>query len=194
VGDPLRYVSRGGLKLEGALEGFGINPGGKVCLDIGASTGGFTDCLLQHGAARVHAVDVGKGQLDWKLRQDSRVVVREGINARSLKLQDLGERAELVTIDVAFISVTKILPAALTCAQPGAVFLILVKPQFELTRRQVGKGGIVRDASLQQEAVSKVREFAHAIGLEQLAVRESRLLGAEGNREFFLHARLPRQV
>jgi 23S rRNA (cytidine1920-2'-O)/16S rRNA (cytidine1409-2'-O)-methyltransferase len=122
VGEPPRYVSRGGVKLEGALRDFGLDVRGKVCLDIGASTGGFTDCLLQHGAERVYTVDVGKGQLDWKLRRDKRVVVREGINARYLKPEDIGEAVDLVTIDVAFISVEKILPAALCCARPGATF------------------------------------------------------------------------
>jgi len=194
VGQPLRYSSRGGLKLEGALADLGVDPTGKVCLDIGASTGGFTDCLLQHGAARVYAVDVGKGQLDWKLRQDKRVVVRESLNARYLKPDDLGEPVDLVTMDVAFISVEKILPAAAACARPGAVFLVLVKPQFELTRRQVGKGGIVRDPALHREAVEKVRRAAAALGLEEIDVRESRLPGAEGNREFFLRAALRRSV
>ncbi|MCI0404031.1 MAG: TlyA family RNA methyltransferase [Acidobacteria bacterium] len=188
VGEPPRYVSRGGLKLEGALRDFGVNVRGQVCLDIGASTGGFTDCLLQHGAARVYAVDVGKGQLDWKLRQDQRVQVREGTNARYLQPEDLGEPVDLVTLDVAFISVEKILPAAVRCTRPGALFLILVKPQFELSRREVGKGGIVRDPVLQQKAVEKIRRAAAALGLEDLAVRESRLPGAEGNREFFLRA------
>lgn len=194
VGEPPRYVSRGGLKLAGALADFTLDPREKVCLDIGASTGGFTDCLLQHGAARVYAVDVGKGQLDWKLRQDARVVVREGLNARYLKPQDLGEPVDLVTIDVAFISVEKILPAALPCARPGATFLVLIKPQFELTRRQVGKGGIVRDPKLHQQAIERIRRAAESLGLEQLRVSESRLPGAEGNREFFLHAVLPRAV
>jgi 23S rRNA (cytidine1920-2'-O)/16S rRNA (cytidine1409-2'-O)-methyltransferase len=190
VGEPPRYVSRGGLKLDGALRDFNIDPSGQVCLDVGASTGGFTDCLLQHGAARVYAVDVGKGQLDWKLRQDTRVIVREGLNARYLKPEDIGEPVDLVTIDVAFISVEKILPAAIRCARPGAVFLILVKPQFELSRREVGKGGIVRDPARQEKAVEKIRRAAAALGLEDIAVRESRLPGAEGNREFFLRASL----
>jgi len=188
---PSPYAGRGGLKLEGALDDFALDVRGKVCLDIGASTGGFTDCLLQRGAARVYAVDVGKGQLDWKLRQDPRVVVREGINARYLKPEDIGEPADLVTIDVAFISVEKILPAARACARPGAVFLILVKPQFELSRSQVGKGGIVRDPALHELAVGKIRRAAEALGFENLAVMPSRLPGAEGNREFFLRAHLP---
>lgn len=194
VGELPRYVSRGGLKLEGALRDFGLDVCDQICLDIGASTGGFTDCLLRHGAARVYAVDVGKGQLDWKLRQDERVLVREGINSRYLKPENLGEPVDLVTIDVAFISAEKILPAAIACARPGAVFLILVKPQFELSRREVGKGGIVRDAALQQKAVEKIRRAAAALGLTDLAARESRLPGAEGNREFFLHARVPASV
>jgi len=194
VGEPPRYAGRGGLKLEGALRDFGLDVRGRVCLDIGASTGGFTDCLLQHGAARVYAVDVGKGQLDWKLRQDRRVVVREGLNARYLKVEDIGEPVDIVTIDVAFISVEKILPAAFGCARPGAVFLILVKPQFELSRREVGKGGIVRDAALQQKAVEQIRRAAAALGLADLAVRESCLPGAEGNREFFLRAAVPAAV
>ncbi|MBI4466438.1 MAG: TlyA family RNA methyltransferase [Acidobacteria bacterium] len=188
VGEPLRYVSRGGLKLEGALAELSVNPAGKVCLDIGASTGGFTDCLLQGGAARVYAVDVGQGQLDWKLRQNQRVVLREGLNARYLRPADLGEPVDLVTIDVAFISVEKILPAAVTCARPGAVFLVLVKPQFELGRGQVGKGGIVRDPALHERAIEKVRRAAAALGLNEIAVCESRLPGAKGNREFFLRA------
>jgi len=188
VGEPLRYVGRGGLKLEGALRDFNLDVRGKVCLDIGASTGGFTDCLLQHSAARVYAVDVGKGQLDWKLRQDERVIVREGLNARHLKKEDIGEAADVVTIDVAFISAEKILPGAIRCARAGADFVILVKPQFELTRHQVGKGGIVRDPELHQQAVEKIRRAAVALGLEPVAVRESCLPGAEGNREFFLHA------
>lgn len=189
VGEPPRYVGRGGIKLEGALEDFSLDPSGKICLDIGSSTGGFTDCLLQHGAARVYAVDVGKGQLDWKLRQDARVVVREGINARHLKPEDIGEPVDWVTLDAAFISVAKILPAALACARPGATFLILVKPQFELSQKQVGKGGIVRDPALHREAVEKVSQAAVEVGLGEIQVRESRLPGAEGNREFFLCAR-----
>ena len=189
VGEPPRYVGRGGIKLEGALEDFSLDPTGKICLDIGSSTGGFTDCLLQHGAARVYAVDVGKGQLDWKLRQDARVVVREGINARHLKPEDIGEPVDWVTLDVAFISVAKILPAALACARPGATFLILVKPQFELSQKQVGKGGSVRDPALHREAVEKVSQAAVEVDLGEIQVRESRLPGAEGNREFFLCAR-----
>jgi 23S rRNA (cytidine1920-2'-O)/16S rRNA (cytidine1409-2'-O)-methyltransferase len=191
AGELPRYVGRGGEKLEGALEGFSLNVAGKVCLDIGASTGGFTDCLLQHGAARVYAVDVGKGQLDWKLRRDPRVVVREGLNARYLQLSQIGEAAELITIDVSFISLEKILPAAVACGCPGATLVALVKPQFELGRGRVGKGGVVRDPALQQEAVGRVWRAATALGLETIGVQPSRLLGAEGNQEFFLRAVLP---
>lgn len=193
VGTPPRYVSRGGSKLEGALEDFGLDPGGTVCLDIGASTGGFTDCLLQHGARTVFAVDVGRGQLDWALRRDPRVVVREGKNARYLEREDLGEPVDLVTIDVAFISVEKILPAAIACTRPRGELLILIKPQFELSPREVGKGGIVRDPALQQKAVEKVKRAAETLSLELIGVEESRLPGAEGNREFFLYARLPKE-
>ncbi len=191
VGEPPRYVSRGGTKLEGALRDFRLDVVGKVCLDIGASTGGFTDCLLQHGARKVFAVDVGRGQLDWRLRRDPRVIALEEKNARYLKPADLGEPVDLVTIDVAFISVEKILPAALSCVKGRADFLVLIKPQFELTRRQVGKGGIVRDPALQQQAVEKVTRTARALGLAVLGVRASQLPGAEGNREFFLHAVAP---
>lgn len=190
AGEPPRYVGRGGEKLAGALRDFGVNPGGRICLDIGSSTGGFTDCLLQHGATRVHAVDVGKGQLDWKLRNDDRVQVHEGINARYLKSEEIGEPVDLVTIDVAFISVEKVLPAAIDCARPGATFLILVKPQFELTRQQVGKGGVVRDPALHREAVERVQRAAQRVGLGEIETRESHLPGAEGNREFFLRATL----
>lgn len=186
---PPRYASRAGLKLEGALEDFQLDPTGKVCLDIGAAHGGFTDCLLQHGAARVYAVDVGKGQLEWKLRQDERVVVCEGINARDLQPDDIGEQVAWVTADVAFISLTKILPAAMGCAQEGALFLLLVKPQFELPSRKIGKGGIVRDPGLHGEAVETVRQAALALGLEEIGVHPSRTPGAEGNREFFLACR-----
>ena len=194
TGEPPRYVGRGGLKLEGALRDFALDPADKVCLDIGSSTGGFTDCLLQHGAVRVYAVDVGKGQLEWKLRQDERVVVREEINARYLKPEDLGEPAEIITVDVAFISVTKILPAALACAAPGAFFLVLVKPQFELRREQVGRGGIIRDAKLREEAVENVRRAAAELGMEIQGVRPSQTEGAGGNLEFFLFARKPEAV
>jgi 23S rRNA (cytidine1920-2'-O)/16S rRNA (cytidine1409-2'-O)-methyltransferase len=197
VGGALRYASRGGAKLEGAIEGFGVSVDGKDCLDVGASTGGFTDCLLQHGARRVYAVDVSSDQLDWKLRQDARVVPVEK-NARYLRPEDLvsdlargadNAAAEFVTIDVSFISVATILPAVVAAAAPQAEFLILVKPQFELPRGDVGTGGIVRDAALHQRAIERVRAAAAAAGLEVTGVHASRLPGAEGNQEFFIHAR-----
>src|ERR1700734_611346 len=145
IGEALRYASRGGLKLEGALEDFAISPGGRVCLDVGSSTGGFADCLLQRGAARVFAADVTIDQLDWKLRQDPRVTTVER-NARYLRAEDIAEPPALVTMDVSFISVAKVLPAVVPVAAPGAEFLILIKPQFELEKSEIGKGGIVRDA------------------------------------------------
>ncbi len=188
VGEALRYASRGGLKLEGALDDFGASVEGKVCLDVGSSTGGFTDCLLQRGARRVYAVDVNVRQLAWKLQQDSRVVPMK-LNARYLKPANVGEAVELVTVDVSFISVSKLLPALVTVARPDGEFLILIKPQFELERRDVGKGGIVRDPQLHQEAVRRITAAAERSGLEALAVQPSHLPGSEGNQEFFLHAR-----
>ncbi|MGO9642208.1 MAG: TlyA family RNA methyltransferase [Candidatus Acidiferrales bacterium] len=186
----LRYASRGGTKLEGALQDFGVNVAGKICLDVGASTGGFTDCLLQHGARRIYAVDVTASQLAWKLQTDSRVAQLEK-NARNLRSEDFAERAELVTIDVSFISVAKILPAVVSCAREDAEFLILVKPQFELDRGDVGKGGIVRELALHERAVGRVRAAAVAAGLQVAGIVPSRLPGAEGNQEFFLYARGP---
>jgi 23S rRNA (cytidine1920-2'-O)/16S rRNA (cytidine1409-2'-O)-methyltransferase len=183
-----KYVGRGGIKLAGALEDFRVDPGGRVCLDVGASTGGFTDCLLQHGAARVYALDVNVEQLDWKLKKDHRVIRIER-NARELRADDLPESPHLVVIDVSFISVNKVLPPACAVAQPGADLLILVKPQFELPREEIGPGGIVEDKALQEKAIRAVREKALSLGLEFLAVRPSHLLGAAGNQEHFLHAR-----
>ena len=187
-GTKQKYASRAGLKLEGALEDFAISAAGCICLDIGASTGGFTDCLLQHGAKRVYAVDVNTAQLDWKLRHDPRVVAIKK-NARYLTPKDIPETADCVTIDVSFISLTKILPAAAAMAKPGATFLILVKPQFELPRSEIGKGGIVSDPALHDRAVMLVRAAAERTGLEILGVKPSGLVGAEGNQEFFIHAR-----
>jgi 23S rRNA (cytidine1920-2'-O)/16S rRNA (cytidine1409-2'-O)-methyltransferase len=188
VGETLRYASRGGLKLEGALADFGATPEGKVCLDVGSSTGGFTDCLLQHGASKVYAVDVTIDQLDWKLRKDARVITIE-CNARYLAPKDIAEHADFVTMDVSFISVDKVLPAVVPLAAAGAEFLILIKPQFELEKREVGKGGIVRDAALHQKAINRVTTAAALAGLEIIGVQPSRLPGTEGNQEFFLHAR-----
>jgi 23S rRNA (cytidine1920-2'-O)/16S rRNA (cytidine1409-2'-O)-methyltransferase len=187
-GEPLRYASRGGLKLERALRDFGVEVAGKICLDVGSSTGGFTDCLLQQGAARVYAVDVTISQLDWKLQKDPRVKTVER-NARYLRREDLGEPVQLVAVDLSFISVTKVLPAILPLAAPGAEFLILVKPQFELEKREVGKGGIVRDPEIRQKAVQNVATVAENAGLEILGMKPSQIPGAEGNREYFLHAR-----
>ena len=188
LGEPLKYVSRGGVKLEGALAHFGVLPEGKTCLDIGASTGGFTDCLLQQGAARVLAVDVGTNQLDWKLRCDPRVVSLEKTNARNLRFELLGARVELVTMDVSFISATLILGVVPPLLEAPADVLVLVKPQFEVGKGQVGKGGIVRDAGLRQEAVDKVARKLWELGFCDVAQAESVLPGAEGNIEYFLHA------
>ncbi|MDE3135382.1 MAG: TlyA family RNA methyltransferase [Acidobacteriota bacterium] len=190
AGEGLKYASRGGLKLEGVLDDTGISVEGRAALDAGSSTGGFTDCLLQRGARHVWAVDVTPEQLDWKLRRDERVTP-VGRNARELRPQDIGEPVDLVTVDLSFISVTKALPALVPLAKPGADFLILVKPQFELERGEVGRGGIVRDPALRERAVEKVRAAAEALGLEILGVHPSRITGAEGNQEYFLHARKP---
>lgn len=185
--EKLRYASRGGLKLEAALEKFKIDANGRVCLDVGASTGGFTDCLLQHGAARVHAIDVGKGQLDWKLRNDPRVVAREGINARYLTRDDIGETVSLAVCDVSFISVTLIVEAMTSVLDASGEMVILVKPQFEVGRGQVGKGGIVRDPALHEAVCQKVSGAVEALGFET-DIMESPILGTEGNKEFLLYA------
>jgi 23S rRNA (cytidine1920-2'-O)/16S rRNA (cytidine1409-2'-O)-methyltransferase len=186
----LKYASRGGLKLEGALEDFAINPAGLTCLDVGSSTGGFTDCLLQHGAARIYAVDVNLAQLAWKLQQDPRVIAIER-NARDLQPADIPEPIDLVVADVSFISVCKILQPAVAAAKPNANFLILIKPQFELRREDIPTGGIVADPQLHEKAIAAVRKCAESAGLTPLNVKPSRLIGAEGNQEFFLHARKP---
>jgi len=188
AGETLRYASRGGLKLEGALDDFGVDPRDRICLDVGSSTGGFTDCLLQRGARKVFAVDVSVDQLDWKLRQDARVAAVER-NARYLRAEEIAEPPSLIVMDVSFISVTKILPALLPIAPAGSDLLILIKPQFELEKRDVGKGGIVRDEAAREKAVERVRAAAAGAGLEILGVRPSHLPGAEGNQEYFLHAR-----
>jgi 23S rRNA (cytidine1920-2'-O)/16S rRNA (cytidine1409-2'-O)-methyltransferase len=183
-----KYASRGGFKLEGALDDFHVSPAGRICLDVGASNGGFTDCLLQHGAARVFAVDVNTDQLAWKLREDARVVPIKK-NARELTIADLPELAGFVVADVSFISVNKILPGAVQCASPMAEFLILIKPQFELEREEVGHGGIVREVELHKKAIESVRNAALSLGLTILKLSPSKLVGAEGNQEYFLHAR-----
>lgn len=180
------FVSRGGLKLEAGLREFDIDVEGRVCADIGSSTGGFTDCLLQRGAQRVHAVDVGHGQLDWKLRNDPRVVVHEGVNARYLKPEVIGEACGLVVCDVSFISLALILPAILPLLDPAGEFVVLVKPQFEAGRDQVGKGGIVRDAALHEAAVAKAAGIARHLGFTVRSM-PSPIAGAAGNREFLLY-------
>jgi 23S rRNA (cytidine1920-2'-O)/16S rRNA (cytidine1409-2'-O)-methyltransferase len=181
------YVSRGGFKLAAALREFAIDVAGRICLDIGSSTGGFTDVLLQAGAARVHAVDVGAGQLDWRLRTDPRVTVHEGINARALAATEIGEAVDFVCCDVSFISVTLILPAAAPLLRPEGQMVILVKPQFEVGKGLVGKGGIVRDPQLHRAACERVTRAVQEIGF-QTAIMESPILGAEGNKEFLLYA------
>jgi 23S rRNA (cytidine1920-2'-O)/16S rRNA (cytidine1409-2'-O)-methyltransferase len=184
-----KYVSRGGHKLEAALDRFLIAVSGKVCLDIGASTGGFTDCLLQRGALRVHAIDVGHGQLDWRLRKDPRVIVREGVNARYLSAADIGEAAQVCVIDVSFISLTLILPAAFALLTEAADMVVLIKPQFEVSPAKVGRGGIVRDPAFRAEAIEKIWRFVEAKGKSWLGLIESPLPGREGNIEFLAHLR-----
>ena len=181
------FVSRGGFKLAAALERFSINVAGRVCLDVGSSTGGFTDVLLQAGAAKVHAVDVGTNQLVWKLRNDPRVVVHEGVNARELGFETIGERAGFLCCDVSFISVTLILPAATRLLLPEAEAVILVKPQFEVGKGQVGKGGIVREPELHRAACERVESAARELGF-RTELMDSPILGAEGNKEFLLYA------
>jgi 23S rRNA (cytidine1920-2'-O)/16S rRNA (cytidine1409-2'-O)-methyltransferase len=188
-----RYVSRGGFKLEGALEDFLVGPQERVCVDVGSSTGGFTDCLLQRGAVRVYAVDVNTDQLAWKLHEDERVI-RIKKNARELVAEDVSELVDLVVADVSFISVRKVLPGAVACAKAGADLLILIKPQFELEREDVGKGGIVRDPTLHEKAIASVRAAAEALGMIVMGVAPSHLPGAEGNQEYFLHARKAAKV
>ena len=182
-----KYVSRGGHKLEAALDSFGVFCQNTVCIDIGASTGGFTDCLLQRGARRVHAVDVGKGQLDWRLRQDMRVTVHDKLNARNLMLADIGEMADIVTIDVSFISLTKMLAAAAGLLKSGGTLIALIKPQFEAGREFVKKGGVVRDTAVREQVKTKVTTFATTkLGLRLLGVVDSPLLGPAGNKEFLI--------
>ncbi len=186
-GSPCPYVSRGGLKLEHGLKEFSIEVKGLVCADIGASTGGFTDCLLKHGATKVYAIDVGRGQLHWSLRQDPRVIVMEGINARYLKPEDLPEALDLVTIDVSFISLTKILPAAKGLLKPQGKIIALIKPQFEVGPKNVGKGGVVRNPALHQQAIEKIKNFSHTLGLFVLGITKSPIKGTAGNIEFLIY-------
>ena len=190
LGETLPYVGRGGVKLASALDAFHIDVTGRVCLDVGASTGGFTDCLLQRGAVRVYAVDVGVNQLDWKLRQDSRVVVREKLNARYLEPAHIGELVDIATVDVSFISATMILPRLPDVMRRPAQAVVLVKPQFEVGRGQVGKGGIVRDPALHQAAIDKVTAAALAAGFCDPHLIPSPITGADGNQEFLLQLKL----
>ncbi|ADU51279.1 hemolysin A [Thermaerobacter marianensis DSM 12885] len=193
AGDPIPYVSRGGLKLEHALRTFNLTGAvqGAVCADIGASTGGFTDCLLQHGARKVYAIDVGYGQLAWRLRQDPRVVVMERVNARYLAPSDLAEPVHLVTVDVSFISLRLILPAALGVLAPGGGVVALVKPQFEAGPADVGKGGVVRDPAVHRRVLEDVTAAADQLGLTLLGLTASPIRGADGNREFLALWRAP---
>ena len=187
VAERIPYVSRGGFKLAAALDHFQIDVAGRVCIDVGSSTGGFTDCLLQRGAARVWAVDVGHGQLDWRLRNDPRVVVREGVNARFLQPADIPERFDLAVCDVSFISATQLIPPVNALLSKHGEMVVLVKPQFEAGRGQVGKGGIVRDPEVHRETCARVTAAVEALGF-RTSLMDSPILGAEGNREFLLHA------
>jgi len=197
LSEDLKYVSRGGLKLEGALDHWGIEVTGSVCLDIGTSTGGFTDCLLQRGAARVIGVDTGHGQVAFRLRQDSRVQLLEKTNARYLTREQLGgQRIDLIAVDVSFISATLVLPPVVSAAFPdipadraGRKLIVLVKPQFEAGRENIGKGGIVRDPGVHRQAIEKIRDCVVQLGALGTDVTDSPILGAEGNREFLLLAR-----
>lgn len=191
-GETLRFVGRGGLKLEAALRKFEIDPQGKTCIDVGASTGGFTDCLLQHGAACVWAVDVGHNQLAWRLRQDPRVVVLEGQNARNLSPDQFPVLFDIATVDVSFISLTKILPAVRSCLNEAADCIALIKPQFEVGKGEVGRGGIVTDPSKHRRVLEEIKVATLSIGFRPAGAIESPILGAEGNREFLMY--LKRQI
>lgn len=187
-----KYVSRGSYKLEAALAAFPVSCAGAICVDVGASTGGFTDCLLQHGAARVHAVDVGKGQLHWKLRQDKRVIVHDKLNARNITEANIGEKADLVTIDVSFISLSKVLPAACRLLKPTGKLVALIKPQFEAGRKFVKKGGVVRESDVHERVKAEITTLATGtLGLRLLGLIESPLLGPAGNKEFLIGLQSP---
>ena len=190
AGPPHPYVSRGGVKLAAALDHFAIDPAGLVCLDVGASTGGFTDCLLQRGAARVYAVDVGHGQLDARLRADPRVVVREKVNARALSAAEVPERVDLAVADVSFISLRLVLPAVAALAKPGAALVTLVKPQFEAGRGEVPRGGVVKSEEVRRRVVAEVEEAGRRLGLAVLGSIRSPIQGARGNEEFLLGFRV----
>ena len=187
-----RFVGRGGLKLEGALDAFQIDPTGWICIDVGASTGGFTDCLLQRGAIRVHAVDVGTNQLVWKLRNDPRVIVKEQFNARHMVPADIGEKVRLAVMDLSFISLTKVLPAVFSVLAGGGSVVCLIKPQFELRREDIAKGGIVRDPALHQRAIEKIRDFVTTeFACEWRGLVPSTITGMDGNQEFLAWITIP---
>ena len=186
-GNTLPYVSRGGLKLEKAMTHFGLELQGKICMDVGASTGGFTDCMLQNGAVKVYAVDVGHGQLDWKLRQDERVVCMERTNIRYVTPADIGEPPAFVSIDVSFISLTKVLGPVRELMAPEGELVCLIKPQFEAGREKVGKKGVVRDKAVHLEVIERVMEYALSLGFEILHLEYSPIKGPEGNIEYLLH-------
>ncbi len=188
LGEQLRYVSRGGLKLEAALREYAVDVHGKTALDVGASTGGFTDCLLRHGAGKVYAVDVGYGQIAWKLRQDPRVIIIERVNIRHIDPALIPEPIDIAVIDVSFISLQKVVPSVLQFLKPGAEIIALIKPQFEVGKGQVGKGGIVRDEGARADAVEKVAAFFREKGLEVKGVVPSPITGQDGNLEFLIHA------
>lgn len=188
-GDDIPYVSRGGLKLAEALQTFALDVAGRTAIDVGASTGGFTDCLLQKGAARVFAVDVGYGQLAWQLREDDRVVNLERTNIRMLQPEQLDETPDLAVIDASFISLDKVLPPTLKLLQPGSDVIALIKPQFEVGKGLVGKGGVVRDPELHEQVVARIKALASELGCQVLGLCESPILGPKGNREFLIHLR-----
>lgn len=192
VKEKQRYVGRGGLKLEGALDAFQIDPSGWICIDVGASTGGFTDCLLQRGATRVHAVDVGTNQLVWKLRNDPRVIVKEQFNARHMTPEDIGEKVRLAVTDLSFISLTKVLPAIFSVLEPGGFVICLIKPQFELQREDITRGGIVRDPALHERAIEKIRHFVITeSGCHWHGLIPSPITGMDGNQEFLAWLSVP---
>jgi 23S rRNA (cytidine1920-2'-O)/16S rRNA (cytidine1409-2'-O)-methyltransferase len=186
-GDDFPFVSRGGMKLEGALNAFGVNPQGMVVMDVGASTGGFTDCVLQRGASKVYAVDVGYGQLAWKLQKDPRVINLERRNVRYLKREEIGEEVDLIVIDTSFISIEKLLPHLLEFLRKGGTILSLIKPQFEVGKGEVGKGGVVKDPALHRKVIERISRSSQDLGLRVLGVTESPLLGPKGNKEFFIY-------
>ena len=190
-GADLPFVSRGGLKLQAALNFFGVRIPGTVCIDVGASTGGFTDCLLQNGARQVYAVDVGYGQLAWRLRQDKRVIAMERTNARHLKPHDFGTLADLAAIDAAFISLKLLVPPLIPCLKPKGVIIALIKPQFEVGKGKVGKGGVVRDAQLHTMVIEALKEFFRRHQLDIRGVCPSPICGPKGNREFLIYLRAP---